>query len=245
MTYFHNALLKHKREHGREGKLPVHTTARMEKTNKEHGNTINQRQHDACKAGFTTTGAFIVKLKFEINELSEEAAAAKANKVRARKKAIKGAMANTDYGMRRAYAAARQPPQKQLTAINWNNRPRITPDEFGEAYDQNIGTMFRGVEGGMTRSLARAALFVEKYVALCPRGEQYKIPTISGIAVHRTIKGTSSIAPSFDNIYRQEVKHLPMAHAEWFAKMYQIIEEGAAWPKFQSSLPLETRRGPR
>ena len=99
----------------------------MGKTYHEHGVRPNTHVHEAYKAGFISTDTFLSRLKANNNEPAQGDTVAKNNNTRARNKAIKGAMANETHGMRRAYAAARQPPQRFLIITMWNDKPCAIP----------------------------------------------------------------------------------------------------------------------
>ena len=96
--------------------------------------------------------------------------------------------------------------------------------------------MFEGEEGGACRRKARAAAFFQQYNDFCPKGEPYPIGELTPSAVHRTIRNTSSTAPSLDNIsIPQETRPIPQALIAWLTKLLLIVELTGVWP--QALLP--------
>ena len=72
------------------------------------------------------------------------------------------AFSHKTQGMRRAHAAARPLPQQPqlVIIIQLEGKPWFTQDDIDKVYDQQLGGMFEGEEGGHLRRLAGAGVFI-------------------------------------------------------------------------------------
>ena len=147
---------------------PQHITVRLDKTYNDHTGILDPNPHVAFKAGFTSKPTFLIRVKAELADLLRAGGTAKVQTRRAHKAAIADAFATSKQGMRRSYAAARKPPQQQLTAIRNNNEPCFTPHDIDQAYDDKLGAMFEREEAGACRRKARAAALFQQYHDICP-----------------------------------------------------------------------------
>ena len=95
-----------------------------------------------------------------MTEILQQSENTKTKMRRTTRAAATRAFSHKTQGMRRAYAAARQPPQQPLTIIQHEGKPCFTPDDIDKVYDQQLGKMFEGEEGGHRRRLARAGVLL-------------------------------------------------------------------------------------
>ena len=195
-----------------------------------HGSRLNSQHHEEFKAGRCTKDHYLVKTKVDLQDLLAAREKQKSAHRRAARTEANKAFADQHKGLRRAFAAARPPPQPPMICIRHKDKPCFDPDSIDVAYDDQIGSMFEGEGGGYGRRLARAGAFIDKYADVIHAGDQFPIKPLNAVAIHSILTSTGSVAASFDHIYPQEPKLLPHAHSEWPTNIYELVERRHRWP---------------
>ena len=192
--------------------IPQHIRTRIDKTYMEYADIVNEHTKDAAQAGLISVNAIQIKLKLELTEILQQSEGSKTKLRRATRAAATKAFSHKTQGMRRAYAAARPPPQQPLVIIQHEGKPCYTPDDIDRAYDPHLGKMFEGEQGGHRRRLARGGAFIEKYEDLCHHAPPFKIKPLTGSCIHQTLRSGGSTAASFDHIYPRRSSSQPNPH---------------------------------
>ena len=169
-----------------------------------HSAQLNPQIFEDFKTGRIAKEHFLVKTRLELQDMLATAEKQQSMHRRAARKEANKAFADQHKGFRRAAVAARPPPQPPMVCIRHKDKPCFDPASIDAAYDDLIGSMFEGEEGGYSRRLARAGAFIDKYADVIHAGDQFPIKPLNAIAIHSILTSTGSVAASFDHIYHRD-----------------------------------------
>ena len=109
-----------------------------------HSSQLNSQHYEEFKAGRCTKDHYLVKTKVDLQDLLATREKQKSVHRRAARTEANKAFADQHKGLRRAFAAARPPPQPPMICIRHKDKPCFDPDSIDVAYDEQIGSIFEG-----------------------------------------------------------------------------------------------------